>query len=181
MTMNVNSEGLSNHYKNCRIRVKTKKGRKKQKKVETQKITAKIKEMKQSLVVCFFEVFSADRHVVFVDLDLGFDFDVGSMISASCCLCPSHDRDLGAPDHDHDLSDTCCLDPFLDCGHEFFPFPVISSVNARYPFEVEANGRDVLHGANHVDPCPLRQEVLVVGQLSAVGREENFWPIHDRC
>jgi hypothetical protein len=134
--------------------------------------------MEKNKQICFVvsQVFSDDRHVVFVDLDLGFDFGVGSMISASCRLCLSHDRDLGA--HDHDLSDICCRDPFLDFGHEFSP--VISSVNAHNPFVVEANERDVPRDANHVDPCPLLQEVLVVGQLFA-GREENFWPIHDRC
>ena len=121
MTMNVNSEGLLNHYKNCGIRVKTKKKEKRKNMIRLKRKTLQqnVEEKKQSLVV-FFSCFSDDHHVVFVDLyDLGFDFGVGSMISASCCLDLSHDRDHVAPDHD--LSDTCCLDLFLDYDHEFSP------------------------------------------------------------
>ena len=53
MTMNVNSEGLLNHYKNCGIRVKTKKKEKTKKydKVETQTLQQNVEEKNQSLVV----------------------------------------------------------------------------------------------------------------------------------
>ena len=54
-------------------------------------------------------------------------------------------------------------------------------MNERSLLVVAAKEWDAHRDAKHVDLDPYLLEVQDVEQLSAVGRKENVWPIHDQC